>query len=243
MTRLPRSRDLEILDTGTVGGAPVPPDVLARSLAHVEAVDRWLGGARALRRALERRLPEAGPVRILDVGTGNGRLLRRLVGRLRETGRAGRGVGIEIDAASATIAASETARAAARGRSTATTFVRADGLRLPLADDSVDVALCVLTLHHFDDTAAVALLGEMARVARTAVVVSDLRRSVPAWLGARLLAATVWRSNPVTRHDGPLSVLRSFTPSELAHLGREAGLEGVVVRPAPLFRLVLEATP
>ena len=123
------------------------------------------------------------------------------------------------------------------------TFVRGDGLRLPLADGSVDIAVCILTLHHFADDAAVALLREMARVARVGVVVSDLRRSLPAWWGARLLAATVWRHNPITRHDGPLSVRRSFTAGELDALGRTAGLTGVRVRPVPLFRLVLEASP
>lgn len=239
MTRLPRSDDLEILDHGRVDGAPVPREMLARSLAHVEAVDRWLGGARALRGALQRRLPPDGPVRLLDVGTGNGRLLRRVAARIRDTGRDCRGVGIEIDPATLAIAGAE-ARAAPSPRST---FIRADALRLPLADRSVDVAVCILTLHHFPDDAAVALLREMGRVARVAVVVSDLRRSLPAWWGARLLAATVWRANPVTRHDGPLSVRRSFTVDELEALGRAAGLGSVRVRPAPLFRLVLEATP
>lgn len=250
MTRLRRSRDLEILDHGLVDGAPVPADVLARSLAHVEAVDRWLGGARALKAALARRLPPGGPVRLLDVGTGNGRLLRRVARGHHRPDRPCRALGIELDPASVRIAASESRAAESRAAETPSrrreepvSFVRGDALRLPLADDSVDVAICVLTLHHFDDDTAVAVLGEMARVARSAVVVSDLRRSVPAWIGARLLAATVWRSNPVTRHDGPLSVLRAFTTGELADLARAAGLRRIAVRRAPLFRLILEAVP
>ncbi len=241
MTRLPRSHDLEILDHGRIDGAPVPRPVLARSLAHVEAVDRWLGGARALRAALERQLPGEGRVRLLDVGTGNGRLLRRVVAEVARPDRSCMGVGIEIDAASVAIAdGGATSHATSQTRAA---LVRADGLRIPLADASVDVALCVLTLHHFDDEAAVALLAEMARVARRAVVVSDLRRSIPAWWGARALAATVWRGNPVTRHDGPLSVRRAFTVHELQALGRAAGLSAVTVRRVPLFRLVMEGTP
>jgi hypothetical protein len=39
---------------------------------------------------------------------------------------------------------------------------------------------------------------------------------------------TLWRGNPLTRHDGPLSVLRAFTPSELQQLAAKAGLNGKV---------------
>lgn len=241
MTSLPRSGELEILDHGRIDGVPVPREVLARSLAHVEAVDRWLGGARALRSTLERRLPPEGRVRILDVGTGNGRLLRRVVAAVARPRRSCIGVGVEIDAASLAIAGFESTASPTPPGPPA--LVRADGLRLPLADASVDVAMCVLTLHHFAADDAVSLLREMGRVARRAVLVSDLRRSVPAWWGARLLASTVWRHNPVTRHDGPLSVRRAFTAGELEALGRAAGLSAVTVRRVPLFRLMLEGAP
>jgi flavin-dependent dehydrogenase len=53
--------------------------------------------------------------------------------------------------------------------------------------------------------------------------------------GARLLAATAWRSHPITRHDGPLSIRRSFTVGEARRLARASGLPGVRVldvRPA-----------
>ncbi|MDX1567190.1 MAG: hypothetical protein R3223_05265, partial [Longimicrobiales bacterium] len=73
---LPRSRKPEILDQ------PNPdPEDLARSLRDVEAVNRWLGGYRVLRQALaplREFHPASGPVRILDVGTGDGATLLHL---------------------------------------------------------------------------------------------------------------------------------------------------------------------
>jgi hypothetical protein len=103
------------------------------------------------------------------------------------------------------------------------------------------VAVSSLTLHHFDDEGAAASLREMSRVASKRIVVSDLRRSQASHVGARLLAATVWRLNPYTRHDGPVSVLRAFQPKELVGLARAAGLTGVSVSSGHPFRLTLVA--
>ncbi len=239
MTRLHRRYDDEILDVGRIDGRPVDPALLSGSLAQIEAVDRWLGGERAFWKTLEPLLPTRGPFRLLDVGTGNGALLRRVVGELRTRGVEASGIGVDVDAQIADTAALD------RGGSRLPEpihVVQADGLRLPLATNSVDVSIAVLTLHHFTEAAGRALLAEMARVATRAVLVSDLERSIPAWIGARLLSATVWRRNPITRHDGPLSVLRAFTLAELVELGRATGWRVRADR-HPLFRLTLVATP
>jgi hypothetical protein len=83
------------------------------------------------------------------------------------------------------------------------------------------------------------VLRELDRVARCGVVVTDLYRSRPALLGARLLAATVWRRHPVTRHDGPRSVVAAFTPRELEELAAAAGMAGARVHRHPVFRVAL----
>jgi ubiquinone/menaquinone biosynthesis C-methylase UbiE len=213
----------------------VDHDQLLRSLRQVAAVNRWLGGRRALLRHLDRVLP-AGPVTILDVGTGSADLPRAISARLG--GRAPlRVIGLDrhpitLDAARRGTAASDAIR-----------LCRGDALALPFADRSVDFALLSMTLHHFDGDQQLAVLRELGRVARRAVIVGDLVRSWPAYLAARLLAATVWRSNPITRHDGPLSVRRAFTASELRELGRQAGLRAVEVGRYPFFRLLMHGLP
>jgi len=77
----------------------------------------------------------------------------------------------------------------------------------------------------------------MDRAARLGVVVNDLVRGRVAyaavWLATRLLARS-----PMSRHDGPLSVLRAYTPAEVRGLVVAAGLDGVRVRRHP-FRLRL----
>jgi hypothetical protein len=111
------------------------------------------------------------------------------------------------------------------------------GLALPFADRSVDVAMCSQTLHHFRGEEERTLLREMNRVARVAVVVSDLRRS---WVAAAgfWLASFPLRFHKVTRHDGVLSVLRGYTARELS----SAVFEAVGVRPTVHRRMGFRIT-
>jgi len=53
-----------------------------------------------------------------------------------------------------------------------------DGFQLPLRDRSMDFVFSALFLHHFPDAEVIALLREFARVARRAVLISDLERHI-----------------------------------------------------------------
>ena len=68
----------------------------------------------------------------------------------------------------------------------------------------------------------------MHRVARVGFIVNDLRRSrtghLAAWVAARLTTR-----NRLTRNDAPLSVLRAYTPDELAGLACEEEVESRLV--------------
>jgi len=219
-----RSREPEILD-----GPVRSSEELARSLAQVAQVNRWLGGNRSLRRHLSPLL-QRDDVRLLDVGTGNGETMTELATWARRKGSRWRVTGLDIHGPMARLAS----------RISGAPVVQADALRLPFGDDAFDASVCTLTLHHFDDRAAIELVREMARVSSGIVLVSDLERTLPNYVGARLLSLTPWRRNRLTRNDGPLSVLRSFTAAELERIGRASGLRNVQVRRHRLWRLVME---
>jgi len=204
-------------------------DVMAGALEKIGGFTRGFGGVRAVRRQL-RRFPGAS---VLDVGAGDLSLIASLARGLN----AGRLVGVDSHADAVAVA----------GRTVALTqglaVVHADGRSLPFADGSFDLVVSTLTLHHLDDRGATRLLAEMARVARRAVFVWDLERSLVALGGAIVLAGTVWRSDPVVRNDAPLSVRRAFTAGELTRRAQEAGLGDVRVRRAWPARLELTACP
>jgi hypothetical protein len=63
----------------------------------------------------------------------------------------------------------------------------------------------------------------MGRVARLGVVLNDLVRGRPSWLGAWLLGHLL-TTNRYTRHDAPLSVRRAYTIAELTALLAASGL-------------------
>jgi len=208
------------------------PGELARSLEHVAQVNRFLGGNRSVLRAVRRAIPDGGTV--LDVGTGSADLPRALVRWSRRAGVPMRVAATDVHPQTLAIA-----RAACASYKEIT-VEPADALALPYANGQFDVALLCLTLHHFSDAEQRTVLGELARVARKAIIVSELERGWMNYLGARLLAATWWRRNAITRHDGPLSVLRAFTATELARIASNAGFHAFTVRRHFFFRLILQ---
>lgn len=203
-------------------------DELEGSLHDIELANRWLGGREPVLREVGRLRPST----LLDVGTGSADIPLALA---RRAERRGRPLAITALDASAQIIGLARKRT---GGHPALNFAIADALTLPFADGSFDVVTCNLALHHFDPPEARMLLAELRRVARRTPLVCDLRRSLPAYLGAYLFSRLV-SANRLTRNDAPLSVRRAYTPAEAAALAREAGWRDVRVRRYPFFRMAL----
>lgn len=208
---------------------------LGRSLDDLRQVSRWLGGRRtAVRSVLElAREVEERPVTVLDLGTGGADVPLALSAAARATALEMRITATDLHPATLEFAGRQTAH------DPAIEVRRADATALAFADGHFHIAMCNTTLHHFDDDTAARVLREMARVASAGVVVTDLERSIPALIGVHLLAATVWRDHPITKHDGPASVRAAFTRRELEQLARRAGMPEARVRRTPIFRLAL----
>jgi SAM-dependent methyltransferase len=201
-----RRRGVEILDDPSVD-----PAVRERSIADVTRSNRLLGGLRAAALDVADAVSLARPAgTLLDVGTG----LADIPARAREDAAR---AGITLT----TIGVDEALTLLQRSRARLSHAVCAHALALPFRDHSVDVVMCSQVLHHFENPDAERLLAEMNRVARRAVVVSDLRRS---WIAAAGFWALSYllRFHRVTRHDGVVSVLRGFTRADLDGLVRAA---------------------
>lgn len=212
------------------------PATLRGNLRDLRRVNRWLGGARLSRDAIGALLRVAGPgdergrpLRVLDVGTGAGDIPVALLTAWRHGA---------IDAhVTAVDSRPEVIRAAmALDPGLAATpgleLAVADGRALPYPDGAFDVAHASMVLHHVEPAETGAFVRELARVARVGIVINDLDRGRLAWCWAWILAHLLTR-NPLTRHDGPLSVRRAYTRPEARAIVEAAGLRVVHEAEAP----------
>jgi ubiquinone/menaquinone biosynthesis C-methylase UbiE len=119
--------------------------------------------------------------------------------------------------------------------------VAGDAFRLPFRPGSFDYVFCSLFLHHFQDMDVVRLLRGFGEVARKGVLVIDLERNpIPYYFIAWSRPLLGW--DPVTVHDGAISVEAAFHRKELEDLAREAGLRNPRARVfRPAFRIALAA--
>ena len=195
---------------------------LVANLRDLARINRLTGGTRLSARAIAAL---GGAKTILDVGTGGADIPLTLLARAR---RDGRPLTIRAtDSRREVLAAARLARPAI-DRTAGLELAIADGRALPDADRAVDIAHASLVLHHLEPDEVVAFLRELRRVARRGIVVNDLVRGRLAWLGGWLLVHAFARSR-FTRHDGPLSVRRAYSRTELLALLAVAGLTPVAV--------------
>jgi SAM-dependent methyltransferase len=224
-----RSLEPEHLDKGDY-----TPEEYEGCIHELQRVNQWLGDAQALRSSLLREIEKTGlqNFSVVDVGAGSGELLRVIAEWGRINNRSTQLLGVELNARSARAIAEQSASFPE------IRTVRADGLHLPFADNRFDYAICSLFTHHFDNDGAVAIVRELSRVASRGIFVIDLHRHPVPYYFFTTIARSFLR-NRLIREDGALSILRSFTPFELADLGKRAGLEETKVTRRFPYRLVL----
>lgn len=225
---LTRRADLvELMDSGGVS-----EDELERTLTFLEGVNRNLGGYGLVFKRLSRWLsnwPRHRPVTVLDVGTGGGDLPRAIRAWGKRRGLTIRVTGLDSDPVILKLARKRTR--------SGIEYVQASLREFAERGERFDFVIASLVLHHVPDAELAGALAALDRLARHGVLVSDLRRCAMGWLGASALTALL--GNRIVRHDGPVSVRRSFTESELEELALRAGLPYLCVRRHAGFRLSL----
>jgi ubiquinone/menaquinone biosynthesis C-methylase UbiE len=227
-----RSYELEHIDTGNYSAAEYED-----CIGELQLVNRWMGDAHTLKSTLFREVAaeRLKQFSVLDVGAGSGELLRVTVKWARETGSTVRAVGLELNERSASAILEESLGFPE------ITSVRGDALKLPFHNSDFDYVICSLFTHHFVEEQVVQILREMNRVARRRIIVIDLHRHPMAYLLYTTLGKLVLK-NRLLRHDGALSILKSFKVEELLDLAKQAGLRDVWVQRHFPFRLALNAS-
>ena len=168
---------------------------------------------------------------LLDVGFGDGDMLRAVAAWARKAGKHAHLVGIDLNPRSEAIARAET--------DTADRIDYRTGDYAELAGEGFDCVVSSLVAHHMTHAQLVAFLRFMEAEARAGWFVNDLHRHGFAYMGYPLLARLAgWHE--IVRHDGRLSIARSYRPEEWPPILVEAGVSEARVRRVFPFRLCVE---
>jgi len=111
----------------------------------------------------------------------------------------------------------------------------------PFGENSFDIVMNSLSLHHFTRIQAVNILRMADLVSRYGFIINDLHRSRIAHAFILILTRLVTK-NRLTRHDAPVSVMNAFTPSEMAEMAQEAGVNCFTVNRHFPYRIGLVST-
>ncbi len=178
---------------------------------------------------LDRALAGRTAFRLLDVGFGDGDMLRAIKRWAGRRGIAADLVGVDLNARSALAAQ-------AHPDSAGIDWITGDYAEVA---GPWDVVISSLVAHHMTRAQLAAFLRFMESAARVGWFVNDLHRHRFAHYGFPLLARLAgW--HPIVRHDGQLSIARSYRPAEWPPLLAEAGIADARIFRAFPFRLCVE---
>ncbi len=183
------------------------------SRADLRRINRIMGAASLLARALDPLMRDSGPVRLVELGAGDGELMLRVATR-----RAKDWPQVSLQLLDLQPVVTEATLQRYRDLGWRVEVARADVFDWLAQDagrchvESRPIVIANLFLHHFEGERLTELLHGLASRAR-AVVCIEPRRSRGALCGSQLLG--VIGCNQVTRHDAVVSVRAGFRGHEL----------------------------
>ncbi len=205
MLKIPQSNREELLDQNRGSLSDV-----RQSLADIRRINAWLGGARVACNGVFDLLEKRGlnGATILDVGTGSADIPQRLVEQGRKRGYDLKILALDLSERHLQIAKEYV------GGIREIELVQGDAFALPLENNSVDIVVSSLFLHHFRAPQIIQILNEWQRVARLGWVANDLIRHPFALVFFRATGPIFARSY-LTRYDGAASIRRAYTLAEM----------------------------
>jgi 2-polyprenyl-3-methyl-5-hydroxy-6-metoxy-1,4-benzoquinol methylase len=210
-----RSNEPEIMDDFALEG-----EVLREALDKIAKINQLLGGNKLTLQGVQElivKIPKDTEISIVDVGCGNGDMLRTLADYGLKNNLNFRLFG--IDANNFTI---NHAQKLSENYPNIT-YRCEDIFDKAFAEIKYDIVLCTLTLHHFKEDEILSLLTIFNANSRVGIVINDLERSALAY---RLFQGLcfVFRLNAMSREDGLVSILRGFKKEELVRFSEKLKL-------------------
>lgn len=210
-----RTNQVELMDDFTMSGT-----LLRETLDQLAKINRWLGGNSITLNGLKKMLknkPKDKILTILDIGCGNGDMLRIIADYGRKEGYTFKLIG--IDANEFTI---DYAKKLSRNYNEISYFQQ-DVFSDKFKDFSYDIVLVNLILHHFSENEILDLLSLTLKKATIGIIVNDLHRHLIAYYLFKLLCLTI--QNYMIKKDGLISILRGFKRPDLERMSKKLNVE------------------
>jgi 2-polyprenyl-3-methyl-5-hydroxy-6-metoxy-1,4-benzoquinol methylase len=208
------------------------PAVYEKVLHDLARVNRWTFTALPVLVYLKRAAGDADRFRLIDVGFGDGDVLRAIARWAKRRGIEADLVGVDLN---------EKSVAAARAATPADLKIDYRGGDYRDQAGPFDFVISSQVTHHMTDDQLRTFLRYMEAEARMGWLICDLHRHRFAHWGFPLLARLLM-VHRIVREDGQLSIARSFRPAEWEAILADAGIprDAVrIVRRFP-FRLCVE---
>lgn len=225
-----RSYEAEIMDD-----LSLPLEHIAENYRELESINRWLGGHRfigAKIKALRKMGVLPSHWRLADFGSGGGDLYRYLYRHFPQS-HAWRYYGYDASAAAIGIAQAQKTGDKAR-------FVQMDLLQ-DWPEEHFHLSCFNLFLHHFTEEEIVNMLRKAGQRSEV-ILINDLQRNALAY---RLFGSFSKLSglSEISRHDGALSIKRSFTRLDWQAILKQLGWSDYYFEQRWAFRLCLTIYP
>ncbi|UJH67398.1 methyltransferase domain-containing protein [Allomuricauda sp. SCSIO 65647] len=206
---------------------------LEKVFRDINRANAWLGGNRITIKAVHELIKtvQKKSYTILDLGCGDGQMLRELAISLRKKGIQAKLIGLELREDVAMIA-----RSSSRDFPEIE-YVQGDILHLNDEKHACDIVLCTLTLHHFGDERLPGLLNNFSRLAKIGVVINDLHRHRFAYY-LFMLFGFLFLKTAIARNDGLVSIRRGFKKAELDALSEQVTNANHTIKWQWAFRFV-----
>ncbi|MGB5943383.1 MAG: methyltransferase domain-containing protein [Leeuwenhoekiella sp.] len=221
-----RSNEPELMDNPDLDAK-----ILRAALDEVTLVNQRLGGYSVTLEGLHRlfKAVPKGEYTILDMGCGDGAMLRKMAAYCRKRRILAQFIGIDLNPKSLEIA---------REKSTEfseITYRCQDIMTVRPADFECDIVTSTLTMHHFTDVQILQFMLHFEKLATIGIVINDLQRSRMALRLFRVFSR-IFMKTKIARHDGKVSIQRAFTEKELRTYSEQLGFKKYTIEWRWAFR-------
>lgn len=211
-----RSREMELMDDTSLSD-----ELLDGALRDISMLNKRLGGNQITLKAVHKlvaQFPDKKKWSILDVGCGNGEMLRILADSFVQRD-------VEVSFYGADLSKKSIDMAIAQSQEYSTiAYTTQDILTLSPQEHQYDIIICTLTLHHIREEDIVPFLAKFAELAVLGLIINDLQRSSLSYQLFKLISR-IFIKSPIAKNDGLVSIASAFKRADFERYAQELGLK------------------